>query len=109
MVSARAALTIAIACLLAAPAYSQDPVAAARALIPPGTKYSDALLDSVEQETQAALKRIERAITKQDVERMRPALRKRLETSLGLQRLPAPELKPAVTGSLDREGYRVEK
>jgi dienelactone hydrolase len=109
MVSARAAFPIAIACLLALPAYPQDPVAAARTLIPPGTKYSDALLDSIEQETQAALTRIQRATTKEDVERARPALRKRLENSLGLQRLPAPELKPVVTGSLDRDGYRIEK
>ncbi len=109
MVSARAVFPIAIACLHALPAYPQDPEAAARARIPPGTKYSDALLDSVEQETQAALKRIERATTKQDAERTRPALRKRLEASLGLQRLPALDLKPVITGSLDREGYRVEK
>ena len=109
MVLARRALRIAIACLLAAKAYAQDPVAAARALIPPGTKYSDALLDSIEKETQAAITRIERATTKEAVERARPALRKRLETSLGLQRLPAPDLKPAVIGSLDREGYRIEK
>jgi dienelactone hydrolase len=109
MVSARIAFPIAIACLLAASAYPQDPVAAARALIPPGTKYSDALLDSAAQETQAALTRIQRATTKEDVERASPTLRKRLENSLGLQRLPAPELKPVVTGSLDRDGYRIEK
>lgn len=109
MVSLRAAFPITIACLLAAPAYPQDPVAAARALIPPGTKYSDALLDSMERETQVALTRIQRATTREDVERARPALRKRLETSLGLQHLPAPDLKPTVTGSLGRDGYRIEK
>jgi len=109
MVPARVAFRIAIACLVAVRAYAQDPVSAARALIPPGTKYSDALLDSVEQETQAALVRIQRATTKEDAERERPGLRKRLENSLGMQRLAAPDLKPAVTASLDREGYRIEK
>src|SRR5665213_3610943 len=91
MVSRRAPIRWIRQCLIlfpaAASAYSQDPQAAARALIPPGTKFSDALLDSVEQEVQTAIARIPRATTKLEVENARQPLRKRLENSLGLHRL----------------------
>jgi len=96
--------------LLAVYSYAQDPQAAARALIPPGTKYSDALLDSVGQEADAAIARIPRATTKSEVENAREPLRKRLEHSLGLEHLTGfSVVKPIVTGSLERTGYRIEK
>lgn len=110
MVPARAALLYTIAGLAAAICWSQDPQAAARALRPPGTVYSDALLDRVEQEAQSALARIQRATTKPEVDRARPTLQARLRNSLGLERLNGiPNTTPVVTGSLDRIGYRIEK
>ena len=50
-----------IAVLIAVTAYCQDPQLAALALRPPGTVYSDALLDSVEKDAQPAIARIPRA------------------------------------------------
>ena len=76
-----------IAWLLAAYCYGQDPQAAARALIPPGAKYSDAPLDSLGEEADSAIARIPRATTKTEVENARQPLRKSLERSLGLERL----------------------
>ncbi len=74
------------------------------------TPAREAVLDDFEQRAQAALTRIPRAHREAEAETARPGLRKRLEESLGLRRLPwPPDLRATVTGMIPRDGCRIEK
>lgn len=69
-----------------------------------------AVLDNLEQRAQRALGAIPRARSRQEADRARPGLRRRLLHSLGIPRLPwPPDLRPRIVGTLSRPGYRVEK
>jgi dienelactone hydrolase len=69
-----------------------------------------AVLDNLEERARRALAAIPRARNRQEADRARPELRRRLLHSLGIPRLPwPPELRPRVVGSLRRAGYHVEK
>ncbi|MEK7404295.1 MAG: prolyl oligopeptidase family serine peptidase [Acidobacteriota bacterium] len=96
--------------LCAALAASEDWVQRIRALRPADASRGEAaVLDNLEQRARQALESIPRAATARDADQARPALRRKLERSLGFRRLPPPALKPRVVGVLDRPGYRLEK
>ena len=70
----------------------------------------EAALDNLEQRARAALDGIAHAVTRAEVEGRRADLRKRLSDSLGRRLLPwPPDLRTVAAGSLQRDGYRVEK
>jgi cephalosporin-C deacetylase-like acetyl esterase len=74
------------------------------------TDREAAVLDSLELRAREALAAIPRSRTAGDADRRREPLRRELERSLGVGRLPwPPALKPKVVGTLRRQGYRVEK
>ena len=97
--------------LMAALLHAQDLATEVQAVRPADTKAAqESVLDDLEQRARAALDRLPHARTKADAERQRPDLRRKLEESLGHRRLPwPPDLRTAVTGTLHRDGYRIEK
>src|SRR3954468_21008477 len=69
-----------------------------------------AMLDNLERRAREALAAIPRSHTARDADRRRVPLRRELERSLGVGRLPwPPTLRPRVVGILRRQGYRIEK
>jgi dienelactone hydrolase len=69
-----------------------------------------ALLDEIEQRARRALDAIPRARSRQEADRSRPELRRRLLHSLGLGHMPwPPDLEPRTVGVVRRPGYRIEK
>ena len=90
---------------------AQDYERAVHALRPADVKPQEAaLLDSLEREARAALDAIQHARTRDEVDRARPELRRKLEESLGWRRLPwPPDLQVEKAGTLARPGYRIEK
>ncbi|HET6962239.1 MAG TPA: acetylxylan esterase [Terriglobia bacterium] len=109
----RTSLPRAIACvlLLATVTLAQDYERAVRALRPADVKPQEAaLLDSLEREARTALDAIKHARTRDEVNRTRPELRRKLEESLGWRRLPwPPDLQVETGKTLQRPGYRIEK
>ena len=74
------------------------------------TDREAAMLDNLERRAREALAAIPRSRTARDADRMREPLRRELERSLGVGRLPwPPALRPRVVGTLRRDGYRIEK
>jgi dienelactone hydrolase len=69
----------------------------------------EALLDYVQNRAKLALDAIPHARTREQAEEARPLLRRRLEESLGFRRLPPPDPQAKVVGTLQRDGYRIEK
>jgi dienelactone hydrolase len=82
-----------------------------RALRPPDVSGSEnAVLDNLERRAQETLGAISHPYTKQQADRVRKALRQKLERSLGFRQLPwPPDLKPRTAGVIRRDGYRIEK
>ena len=69
-----------------------------------------AVLDHLEARAAAELGRIEHAATEEEAATVRREIRALLRRSLGLDRFPwPPDLKPRTIGSLQGEGYSVEK
>ena len=63
------------------------------------------MLDNLERRAREALAAIPRSRTARDADRMREPLRRELERSLGIGRLPwPPALRPRVVGTLRRDG-----
>ena len=93
------------------PACAQDWASEASALRPqPDPAREQSLLDELDMRAKASLEAIHHARTAQEADSARPGLRRRLKDALGLARLPwPPELKPRITGTLQRQGYRIEK
>jgi dienelactone hydrolase len=74
------------------------------------TDREGAMLDNLERRAREALAAIPRPHSALDADRMREPLRRQLERSLGVNRLPwPPALRPRVVGVLRRDGYRIEK
>src|SRR3954454_22817970 len=74
------------------------------------TDREAAMLDNLERRASEALAAIPRSHTARDADRVREPLRRELERSLGVGRLPwPPSLRPRVVGILRRDGYRIEK
>ena len=104
--------SVLILAILAAPfSLRADWQTEVRTLRPHDTSAAQAsVLDELEQRARRALDRIPRAVTQADAERTRPVLRRRLEDSLGFRRLPwPPDLRASITGTLRRDGYRIQK
>jgi dienelactone hydrolase len=103
----------AIACLLllASAGRAQDYERAVRVLRPADVKAQEAaLLDSLEREARTALDAVTHAQTRDEVNRARPELRRKLEESLGWRQLPwPPDLQVETVKILVQPGYRVEK
>jgi dienelactone hydrolase len=90
---------------------AQDLEAQARALRPADpSPLSKAADDDLEQRAHEALDSIRRAYRLKDIEEQRPELRRKLQASLGIRRLPwPPNLQTTLTGRVEREGYRIDK
>ena len=74
------------------------------------TDRGSAMLDNLERRAGEALAAIPRSRTAPDADRRREPLRRELERSLGVGRLPwPPALRPRVVVTLRRDGYRLEK
>ncbi len=74
------------------------------------TGQEAALLDDLEERTAVPWRPSPERADRQEADTARPALRRRLVHSLGLQHLPwPPDLRPTIVGTLARDGYRVEK
>src|SRR5947209_4748871 len=74
------------------------------------TDRAAAMLDNLERRAREALAAIPRSRTARDVDGRREPLRRELERSLGVGRLPwPPTLRPRIIGILRRDGYRIEK
>lgn len=70
----------------------------------------DAVLDDLETRAQAALNRLQHPQNRKEVEDIRAGLRSKLTHSLGYDLLPwPPDLRATVTGTVQRDGYRIEK
>src|SRR5512145_2105510 len=97
--------------LLARIAVAQDYERDVRALRPPDVKPQEAaLLDSLEREARTALDAVKHARTRDEVNRRRPELRRKLEESLGWRRLPwPPDLQVETVKTLTQPGYRIQK
>ena len=82
-----------------------------RALRPVDLRPQEAaLLDGLEREARAALDAIKHARTREEANRLRGELRRKLEESLGLRRLPwPPDLQAATLGTAAQAGYSIEK
>lgn len=82
-----------------------------RALRPADASRSEAaVLDNLERRARQTLAAVPRAHTPEQADRARPALRRKLEHSLGFRQLPwPPELQARRTGVVRRDGYRIEK
>ncbi|HUG82828.1 MAG TPA: CocE/NonD family hydrolase [Bryobacterales bacterium] len=91
--------------------WAQDLEAQARALRPADpSELSKAADDDLERRAHEALDGIRRVHRPKDIDEQRPVLRRRLEESLGIQRLPwPPDLQTTLTGQIEREGYRIDK
>lgn len=77
---------------------------------PAGPDRERMVLDDIELSAKNALRAIPRARTREEADRARTALRSRLEQALGFRKMPwPPRLQPRVTGTLRRDGYRIEK
>jgi dienelactone hydrolase len=71
---------------------------------------STKMLDNLERRAREALAAIPRSFTARDADRRRPVLRRELERSLGVGRLPwPPKLNSHKIGRLRRHGYTIEK
>ena len=69
-----------------------------------------AFLDELEERAKTTLAAIHHARTPAEAAQARPLLRQRLEAALGLKKMPwPPKLNARVTGTLRRDGYRIEK
>ena len=101
-----------IACLLllASAGLAVDYERAVRALRPVDLKPQEAvLLDSVEREARTALDAIKHARTRDEANRARPELRRKLEESLGWRQLPwPPDLQVETVKPVAKPGYRIE-
>ena len=97
--------------LFASLAVAQDYEPTVRALRPADVKPQEAaLLDSLEREARTALDAIKHARTRDEANRTRPELRRKLEESLGWRRLPwPPDLQVETMKTLAQPGYRIEK
>jgi hypothetical protein len=92
------------ACLLAVPALAADP--------PADTSRGDKMLDAYfrRQTKEIADGCLADVKTKADWEKMRPELRRQFLEMMGLWPLPArTDLKPVVTGTIDRGQFTIEK
>jgi hypothetical protein len=70
----------------------------------------EAVLDDLEIRAQAALNRLQHPQNRKEVENIRAGLRSSLRHSLGYDVLPwPPDLRATVTGTVQRDGYRIEK
>lgn len=98
-------IALAVACA------AQDWEERVRSLRPADTKAQEtALLDEVQQRARQSLASIPRARTSAEADRARPLLRRKLRESLGFERLPwPPDLRARNLGTLQRQGYRIEK
>lgn len=96
---------------LAAGCAAQDWESKVRALRPINReRQEEAVLDDVQSRAKQALAAISHAQTQAEADRLRPELRRKLRESLGLERLPwPPDLRTRHVGTLEREGYRIEK
>ena len=95
---------------LAAGCAAQDWQAQVRALRPADTTAEEnAVLDDVAQRARQLQEAIPHARTRAEAERARPELRRRLRASLGFERFPAPDLRARNVGTLQRNGYHIEK
>ena len=97
--------------LLAGICAAQDYESAVRALRPSDVKaQEEELLAGVDREARETLGSIRHAQTREEADKQRPELRRKLEESLGVDRLPwPPELKAQVIGRLTRPGYNIER
>jgi dienelactone hydrolase len=74
------------------------------------TARESAVLDNLERRAHEALAAIPRSQTAREADQRREPLRRKLEDSLGVARLPwPPALRPRVVGSLRYKRYRIEK
>ena len=81
-----------------------------RALRPASTEAREqAFLDFIQQQATSALNAIPHATTPTEAAAARPALRMKLEESLGFRKLPPPDPQPRTVGAIQRDGYRIEK
>ena len=81
-----------------------------RALRSANTNVAEkAVLDNLEQRAKSALGRLKHAQTREESDRQRAALRAQLRHSLGLSVLPSPKLNARGVGTIQRQGYRIEK
>jgi hypothetical protein len=70
----------------------------------------EAVLDNLEVRAHAALDRIQHPQHRKEAEDMRAGLRSSLKHSLGYDLMPwPPDLRATVTGTVQRDGYRIEK
>ena len=92
-------------------ASAQDWQSEVRALRPADASASEAaVLDEAQQRAKRSLDAIPHAYTRQEADRQRAGLRRRLTESLGVERLPwPPDLQARSAGVLRRPGYRIEK
>jgi dienelactone hydrolase len=74
------------------------------------TSRTAAVLDNLERRAHAALSAVPRSQTAGDADKRRGPLRRQLEQSLGIARLPwPPTLRPRIVGTLRYKNYRIEK
>ena len=103
----RLALSVALG---AAAVSAQDWEHEVRALRPASTEVREqAFLDYIQKRASEVLKAIHHATTPAEAAAARPELRRRLEESLGFRKLPPPDPQPRTVGTLERNGYRIEK
>lgn len=97
--------------MLAWACLAQDWESAVRALRPADTSAQEkAVLDDVQNRAAEALAAIRHAQTGAEADRARPELRRKLRESLGYERFPwPPRLQVRHVGTLERQGYRIEK
>jgi len=104
-------LALFAAVLLEAVAGDRDFAREVAALRPKDVRsQQEAVLNNLEERARRALAAIPRAHNRQEADRARPDLRRRLSHSLGLRHLPwPPHLRPRVVGTIPGTGYRIEK
>ena len=69
----------------------------------------EAVLDDLETRARAALNRIQHPQNRKEVEDTRPGLRSSLKHSIGYDLPWPPDLRSTITGTVQRDGYRIEK
>lgn len=70
----------------------------------------EAVLDNLENRAHAALDRLRHPQNRKEVEAVRAGLRSNLKHSIGYDLMPwPPELRATITGTVRRDGYRIEK
>src|SRR5687768_3325393 len=90
--------------------HGEDWKAQVDALRPVDTRAGEAaVLDLLEARSAAALGAIRHAATAVEADRARPALRAKLQASLGFERLPRPDPAARTIGTIARPGYRIDK